>query len=48
MMLNIEIKDIVRKYSNIEEKMLEVLKKYLEKFEDIIVFFFYYDKIKRL
>ena len=42
MMLNIEIKDTARKHSNIEEKMLEVLKKYPEKFDNIIV------KIKRL
>ena len=48
MMLNIEIKDTARKHSNIEEKMLEVLKKYPEKFDNIIVSSFHHDKIKRL
>ena len=48
MILNIEIKDIARKHSNIEEKMLEVLKKYPEKFDNIIVSSFHHDKIKRL
>ena len=47
-MLNIEIKDTARKHSNIEEKMLEVLKKYPEKFDNIIVSSFHHDKIKRL
>ena len=37
MMLNIEIKDTARHHTNIEEKMLEVLKKYPDKFENIIV-----------
>ena len=48
MMLNIEIKDIARKHSNIEEKMLEVLRKYPEKFDNVIVSSFHHDKIKRL
>ena len=48
MMLNIEIKDTARKHSNIEEKMLEVLKKYPEKFDNIIVSSFHHDKIRRL
>ena len=48
MMLNIEIKDTARKHSNIEEKMLEVLKKYPEKFDNIIVSSFHHDKIKKL
>ena len=48
MMLNIEIKDIARKHSNIEEKMLEVLKKYPEKFNNIIVSSFHHDKIRKL
>ena len=48
MMLNIEIKDTARKHSNIEEKMLEVLKKYPEKFDNIVVSSFHHDKIKRL
>ena len=47
MMLNIEIKDIARKHSNIEEKMLEVLKKYPEKFNNIIVSSFHHDKIRK-
>jgi len=48
MMLNIEIKDTARKHSNIEEKMLEVLKKYPEKFDNIVVSSFHHDKIRRL
>ena len=48
MMLNIEIKDTARKHSNIEEKMLEILKKYPEKFDNIIVSSFHHDKIKKL
>ena len=48
MMLNIEIKDTARKHSNIEEKMLEILKKYPEKFDNIIVSSFHHDKIRRL
>ena len=48
MMLNIEIKDIARRHSNIEEKMLEVLKKYPEKLDNIIISSFHHDKIKRL
>jgi len=48
MMLNIEIKDTARKHSNIEEKMLEVLKKYPEKFDNIIVSSFHHDKIRKL
>ncbi|MCY7007590.1 glycerophosphodiester phosphodiesterase [Fusobacterium simiae] len=48
MILNIEIKDIARKHSNIEEKMLEVLKKYPEKFDNIIVSSFHHDKIRKL
>ena len=48
MILNIEIKDTARKHSNIEEKMLEVLKKYPEKFDNIIVSSFHHDKIKKL
>ena len=48
MMLNIEIKDTARHHTNIEEKMLEVLKKYPDKFENIIVSSFHHDKIKKL
>ena len=48
MILNIEIKDTARKHSNIEEKMLEVLKKYPEKFDNVIVSSFHHDKIKKL
>ncbi|MDC7954976.1 glycerophosphodiester phosphodiesterase [Fusobacterium simiae] len=48
MILNIEIKDIARKHSNIEEKMLEVLKKYPEKFDNVIVSSFHHDKIRKL
>ena len=48
MMLNIEIKDIARKHSNIEEKMLEVLRKYPEKFDNVIVSSFHHDKIRKL
>ena len=47
MMLNIEIKDTARHHTNIEEKMLEVLKKYPDKFENIIVSSFHHDKIKK-
>ena len=43
-----EVLDIARKHSNIEEKMLEVLKKYPEKFDNIIVSSFHHDKIKKL
>jgi len=48
MMLNIEIKDTARHHSKIEEKLLEVLKKYPDKFENIIVSSFHHDKIKKL
>jgi len=48
MMLNIEIKDTARHHTNIEEKMLDVLKKYPDKFENIIVSSFHHDKIKKL
>ena len=48
MMLNIEIKDTARHHTNIEEKMLEVLKKYPDKFENIIVSSFHHDKIKKI
>ena len=48
MMLNIEIKDTARYHSKIEEKLLEVLKKYPDKFENIIVSSFHHDKIKKL
>lgn len=48
MFLNIEIKDTARKHSNIEEKILEILKKYPEKFDNIIISSFHHDKIKRL
>ena len=48
MILNIEIKDTARHHTNIEEKMLEVLKKYPDKFENIIVSSFHHNKIKKL
>ena len=48
MILNIEIKDTARYHSKIEEKLLEVLKKYPDKFENIIVSSFHHDKIKKL
>ena len=48
MILNIEIKDTARHHSKIEEKLLEVLKKYPDKFENIIVSSFHHDKIKKL
>ena len=48
MMLNIEIKDTARHHTNIEEKMLDVLKKYPDKFENIIVSSFQQEKKKKL